>query len=249
LLLTGAGPPPEPPLLPGDEAAKARFYHHCLDLATSAPEQAQAMAKRWEEAGGGFPARHCSAAALIGLKHFAEGAEQLQTLAAAMMLAPIEMRANSFDQAGQAWLMANRPAEAEGAFNSALDLRPDDPDFLVDRARALFDEEAYNAAIADLDRAAELTPGRAEIFLYRATAYRAEQDFAKARHDLDEALRLSPNNPGVLLERGNLSRLTGDLAGARRDWKAIIAGNPADDPNVTAAKANLVKLKNVDPNP
>jgi regulator of sirC expression with transglutaminase-like and TPR domain len=173
--------------------------------------------------------------------NFTEAAERLESLAASMAARQPELAAGAFDQAGQAWTMADEPQRALNATAAGLKLAPDDIDLLIDRARAYATLGDFNAAIADLDKAQTLAPDRADILTYRASTWRFLKDLTKARADADAALKLEPKNAEALLERGNIRRLTNDPAGARQDWLEVVAlaaGTPAGD----FAKANLEKL-------
>src|SRR5690242_20051715 len=63
-------------------------YRHCMQLATQDPASARNMATAWQGRGGGHPAEHCFAVALIGLKQYRDAATRLESLAQAMVHAP-----------------------------------------------------------------------------------------------------------------------------------------------------------------
>ena len=102
----------------------AQRYDLCLQAAHSDPQKAYDDAESWWNLGGGFPAQHCAAVALVGLKRYPEATTQLEALAVAIMQASPDMRADALEQAGQAWLLAERPNEAKAAFDSALAFSP-----------------------------------------------------------------------------------------------------------------------------
>jgi tetratricopeptide (TPR) repeat protein len=219
----------------------AATYEHCMALAKQKPAEAQSLATAWHERGGAHPADHCAAVALIGLRHYREGAARLETLAAAMVHAPPALRAEVLDQAGQAWLLAGDPARAYAAAGQAVALCPDDPDLLIDRAEAAAAAGYLDKAVADLDRVLKANPGRVDALVYRASAYRALQRLDPALADVEKALAAAPHSASALLERGNIRRLQGDAAGAGRDWREVgrvAPGSPAD----MAARANLERL-------
>ncbi|MBV9523048.1 MAG: tetratricopeptide repeat protein [Alphaproteobacteria bacterium] len=227
-------------------AVEADHYARCMDAARRDPAAAWENARSWHDSGGGHPADHCAAVALIGLKRYAEAGKRLDQLADAMTKAPPELRAEVLDQAGQAWLLAGDPARAEGSLTAALATLPADPDLLIDRAETYAAQKRYREAIADLDEALARSPGRADALVFRASAYRASEQLAAALRDVEAALRLAPDDADALLERGNIRRLEGDAAGAGADWRRIgqLAPNsPAD----AAAKDNLAKLDGTAP--
>jgi regulator of sirC expression with transglutaminase-like and TPR domain len=223
------------------DVVRQREYEDCMTLARRVPADGYESALAWQSQGGGDPARHCAAVALIGMGKFREAAERLESLAGAMAARQPELAAGAFAQAGQAWTMAGETRRALDAAAAGLKLTPDDVDLLLDRAIAYATLGDFAAAIVDLDRANQLAPERADVLVYRASAWRFRKDLTKARADVDAALALEPDNAEALLERGNIRRLTSDMAGARQDWLQVVeiaAGTPAGD----AAKANLEKL-------
>lgn len=228
---------------PRSEAAEAATYQHCMTLAAKDPASGQKLAENWQARGGAHPAEHCLAVSLIGLKRYREGAQHLEALAQSMVQAPPALRAGVLDQAAQAWLLSGDPARGYAAETTALQLKPNDPDLLVDRAEAAGAAGWYGKAVADLDRVLKTDPTRADALIYRASAYRAEGRFAPALADLDRALKASPDSAPALLERGNIRRLKGDIDGAREDW--IRAASRAPGTAAAAdAEANLTRSAN-----
>jgi len=236
---------PRTAVLPRSAEADAESYARCMKLARQKPKEAQSLAQAWLTHGGAHPAEHCAAVALIALGRYQEGATRLQALAHAMTKGPTELRADVFDQAGQAWLLAGDPARAYTAAGEAVALQPNDPDLLIDRAEAAASGGYFDRAIADLDLVLKTHPDRVDALVYRASAYRALDRLDPARADLDKALAQAPQSIAALLERGNVRRLEGDPAGARGDWKKIgdiAPGSPED----VAARANLEHLASGD---
>src|SRR6185437_6477481 len=92
------------------------------------PQAALARAKQWSNSGGGFDADHCVAMALYDMKQYAEAARAFEKLARSMTNEGLTDQARIFDQAGQAWLVAEQPRSAKSAFDAALRLTPNDPD-------------------------------------------------------------------------------------------------------------------------
>jgi tetratricopeptide (TPR) repeat protein len=242
LLLLGSGPAwpaqPAPAPAPADDAAQ---YAKCLDAARKTPAAALTTAEGWRTAGGGFPADHCAAVALFGLQRYPEAAQRFEALAGAMMTRGPDMRAGALQQAGQAWLLANLPAKARSDFDAALSFTPEDPDLLIDRARADAETSNWKVAVADLDRALALAPGRADALVYRASAWRQLGDLDRARTDVAAALAVAPKDAAGLLERGIIRRLAGDAAGAGADWRQVETDAPGS-PEAASAKANLARL-------
>lgn len=219
-----------------------REYQICLSLAVRAPEEAFEHSLRWHDAGGGNAALHCSAIALINLGHFPEGAQRLEDLARGMPDdTPPNVVAEILAHTSIAWQQADMLDRALETQNSALDLSPNNPDILTDRAITYFSQHEYWKAIDDLNQALFLAPGSAYVHALRASAYRYVDALDLAMEDADRSLEIEPDNPEGLLERGIIFRLQGNAAAARQDWLTLIRlheGRPAAED----AKTNLEKL-------
>jgi tetratricopeptide (TPR) repeat protein len=226
---------------PRDAEADAATYDRCLRLAKQNPGAAQSLAQSWHERGGAHPADHCAAVALFGLKRYKEAATQLEALAVAMTMAPAGLRADVYDQAGQAWLLAGDPVRAYVAAGQAVGLQPNDTELLLDRAEAAASAGYYDKALADLDHVLRVDPNRTEALIYRASANRALHRLDAALADVEKALAQSPRSVPGLLERGNIRRLDGDLEGARADWEQVGRLAPGSQADM-AARANIEHL-------
>lgn len=222
----------------GDDDVK---YQACLKLAARQPDQAFESALQWRERGGGNPARHCAAMALIQLKHYGDAADRLEQLAGDLRKSNPPLVPEVLSQAGNAWLLAGFAERADAVLTSALALRPADADLYIDRARVRAARESFREALGDLDAALLIEPDRTEALAFRASAHRALGDNKAAIADAERALTLNPDQVEALLERGHLRRASGDIKGARADWVKVLqlaAGTPAGD----AAALNIQKM-------
>lgn len=68
-------------LAQAEEIDHAAEYEDCLLLAEVEPEEAFESASAWQAMGGGEPAQHCAAVALIELGHYVEAGQRLEALA------------------------------------------------------------------------------------------------------------------------------------------------------------------------
>ena len=229
-----------PPRNAGTDEAE---YRRCMRLATTDPGAAKSLAAGWQAKGGGHPADHCFAVALIGLGRYRDAAGLLEKLAQAMVHAPTELRAEVLGQGAQAWLLAGEPGRAWAADEAALGLRPNDADLLVDQAEAAGAAGWFDKALGDLDRVLAADPARPDALIYRASAYRALSRLDDAASDIDKALVAAPDSVAALLERGNIRSLKGEFDGAREDWQRVAKSAPGS-PAAEAAKANLARLDN-----
>lgn len=221
-------------------AERAKRYGACMATARRRPQDGFEDAIAWRAEGGGAAADHCAAVALIGLEQYAEAANRLERLAQDSFAEP-EVKAGLWDQAGQAWLLDDRPENAIRAFTSAIGLKPGAPDMLIDRAQAWAAKGDYSAAEADLSAALNLAPSRDDVYALRASARRYLDRPKDALADANTALELNPGNPEALLERGILRRMTGDDAGARTDWMKILNAMP-DSAAAGPARQNIENM-------
>ena len=206
----------------------AQQYQHCIGLARNSAMEGWHEALAWSSMGGGEPAQHCAAVAMIAMRQFDEGAVKLEALAESSQAAP-RLRAGMLAQAGQAWLLAKQPDRAYRAQSRALELVPGAPDLLVDRAQSLAEQKNYQGALQDLDEALKAAPDRSDVLTLRATAKRYLDDFAGAKADIAEALKLDAHNQDAWLEDGIEKNLAADVAGARAAWQKVIALAPQSD--------------------
>jgi tetratricopeptide (TPR) repeat protein len=220
---------------------QAREYADCMTLARRVPDQALESAQVWQGKGGGIPAGHCAAVALIGLGHYADAASALEKLAVEQVKTNKALAAGIYGQAAQSWILSNDSKRAILDQNAALTLTPEDPDLLIDRGVTLASVAKYWDALDDFNKAHELAPSRADILVFRATAYRQLASLDLARDDINEALRLQPKNPDAYLERGIIRQLGKDMAGAKEDWQKAVAYGPGT-PAADTAEANLEQL-------
>jgi tetratricopeptide (TPR) repeat protein len=227
-------PPPSPP---ADPAAR---YAACMELAKKHPTDGWEAALTWSGEGGGEPAKHCGAVALIGLKQYKEAAMRLEDLAKFSQSDPA-LRAGMLAQAGQAWILDGDPGRAYADQTAALKLTPNQADLLIDRAESSALGRNWRDAVVDLDQAIGLAPHRADAYTYRAAAKRELNDLKGASADVFQALQLDPDSPDAWLEDGNVLFLSGDKAGAHKSWQQVLRLAPRS-PAADDARLNLEKL-------
>jgi tetratricopeptide (TPR) repeat protein len=215
-------------------------YRSCLATSNLNPAAALTDAEAWAKSGGGVPAQHCAALALVNLKHYAEAATRLDRLAADRGVPDVSFRAALYDQAGNAWLLAGDGAHAVQSFQAALALSGSDADLFADLARAQAMRHDWHEVDLDLNAALQLSPHRVDLLVLRASARRALQHYAEALSDIETALKLRPGDSSALVESGLLRKQLGDLDGARRDFRAAL--KTASGETAAQAKENLEVL-------
>ncbi len=210
-------------------------YKHCMALARQKPTEGWEEALAWQSLGGGEPARHCAAVALLGLEKYGEAASRLEALAMDSRKED-RIRAGMLAQAGQAWLLAERLDRAYGAQTAALSLLPGDPDLLIDRATTLAASGRHDEARTDLQAVLASQPNRVEALVLLGSAQRYLEDVAGAEATIARALQLDASYPDAWLEKGMLRRLAGDEKAAREAWLQAITVAPSSAAADTARR-------------
>jgi tetratricopeptide (TPR) repeat protein len=225
---------------PAAAQSDAGHYRRCLGNADSNPALALDDADSWSKSGGGAPAEHCGAVALVNLKRYAEAGAKLDQIAGGREKLDVAFRVELFDQAGNAWLLAGDGGRAVQSFSGALALSAGDPDLFADLARAQAMRHNWPYVVLDFNAALQLAPRRPDLLILRARARRAMKRYQDAGGDIEAALKLKPGDGDALVERGLLRRQLGDLGGAKRDFEAALKGGSGNA--AAQAKANLEDL-------
>jgi tetratricopeptide (TPR) repeat protein len=220
---------------------EADEYKACIKLTKREPEIAFESALSWRDQGGGSPARHCAALALIGIKQYHLAAPRLEKLAEEMRSSGSELVLPTLRQAANSWLLAKNYPRAHAVASAALEIEPDNEGVLIDRARILAAAENYQEAFDDLDLALRLNPTRPDALTFRAAARRHLGQMDRALEDADLAVSLSPKFVDALIERGILLRLAGRDDEARADWLKVLQLSPNSSAGETARK-NIEKM-------
>lgn len=232
---------------PASELRGSRFtpasdrYDACLTKAAKTPEPAYEDAMSWKAEGGGAPAEHCAALALIGMKKFNDAGDLLDKIGTKPSTGDASMRGEILAQAGNAWLLAGRPMAAVQSLNASLTLFPNDPDTLTDRARANALLGQWTAAEQDLSAALIAQPSNPEILVLRASARRAQGNWPGAEGDATKAILLDSNSVEALVELGLIRAGKGDKAGAREAFLAVLAKD-AKSAAADSARDGIAKL-------
>lgn len=232
---------PAPAAAAGEDAQQAAVYDRCIRKAQSDPDAALADALAWHGLGGGLPARHCAAVALVGKRQFAEAAARLEGLFRDAPPEDVGLRLGLLEQAAQAWQLAGRSGRAEQLQDQAIAIAPQDRQLRIDRAATRLTQGKSWEAVDDLNVALDLDPNDPEALLFRASAYRYLDALDLARDDVGRAIAIAPRRPEAWLERGILERLAGDAAAARRSWQEVLRLQP-DGPAAAAARARIEEM-------
>ncbi|MEK9968153.1 MAG: hypothetical protein VW600_03390 [Ferrovibrio sp.] len=225
----------------GSSVLQDAAYQDCLSLARRSPEEGFSQAQTWQSTGGGLPAQHCAALALVEMKHYGDAADRLEKLLPLAEKQAPHLTVAILDQAANAWLLAEQPQRAKQLLDIALKAAPETPDLLIDRALSLAALNDYAAAKRDLDLALRVDPEREDALALRASARRQTGDPNGAMEDAETALAIQPRLPEALLERGILRLLKGDKRGARADLIQVRMIAP-DTPAAISAGEYIEKM-------
>jgi tetratricopeptide (TPR) repeat protein len=201
-------------------------YDVCLKQAHEDAGTAYEEALAWHDAGGGPAAVHCSAVALVQLKEYAQAAFKLDALARERNTGDQDLRASLLDEAGNAWILAGQPENAEASLSAAMELGDRSADVYADRARARALKKDWAGADSDLTAGLSSDPNRADLLVLRSSARHALGRRKEARADIDKALQLDPKYADALVERGAMKLEAGDRDGARADWQIVLVTQP-----------------------
>lgn len=197
-----------------DQESQARF-EHCIGQIERTPERAYEEGMAWAAESRSLQGYRCAAMALIGEHRYDEGARRLQSLASSVSIDLTTIRAELLSQAGNAWLLARDPAQARSAFTMAIATVQADPtqqpDLLIDRARAYALEHDYRHAEEDLSRSLDIRPNNALALQLRAETRMRQSSFDLAETDINAAIAIDPRNVELYKTRGDIieSRRTG----------------------------------------
>ncbi len=221
-------------------------YQTCVTAVNTKPDDAFEKAMTWRARGGGLPAEHCAALALIALDEPGEAASRLNALAQRPDAGTAAERADLLAQSGNAWLLANQIENAEAAFSAALKLSSKDADLWTDRARARAARQDWANAEADLNTALTFERRKPEIFVLRASARHAQGNTVGYKTDIDAALAIDGTFPDALVERGSMKMDAGDKNGARADFVQVLVRAP-DSPAADTVRKRIELLEVHDP--
>jgi hypothetical protein len=239
LLLAAPALAEEAPL---DPALDRQRYDGCVRALDSAPAKSLEFATGWKARGGGLPAAHCEALALLRLDRPADAARALEAGAEAARAAKAPQLADFEGQAGNAWFLAADSVRAEAAFTRAIaaagEFAPQRAAALhIDRARVRAEAANLAGARADLDQALLLNRDDPVAWMLSAALARRQGDLGRASVEIARASTLAPSDPDIMFEQGNIAAANGDLAAAKKVWEMVTRAAPGSPAADLAAKA------------
>ncbi len=222
--------------------ATAGTYDDCVALAGADPARAEVEAQRWAQAGGGTPARHCRALALLAQGAERRAAELMVAIAADDRTLPDEVRSEMLIEAGEIYLGLGELALGRDIASRALLLAREPRAALTLSARLKADQGDWRGAVNDLDGALARGEPDAGLLVLRASARLHLGERVAARADLLWAAEIAPELAVVWLEHGALEAANDDRNAARAAWLRAIELD-RDGTVGTAARLRLQKME------
>ena len=185
------------------EAVERARYEACLERIETDPENAYEDALTWKFDGGGWPALHCEARALVTLGE-EEGARRMEAMGMATDGGNDAMRVLVLAEAGEAWLLAGEAENARRAYTNALSFNEDSAPLWMGRARAALEQDMWSAAEADATAAISYDATLMEAWRARALARLEQGQLDGAESDMSRARQLDPADIETLVIRGRI---------------------------------------------
>lgn len=229
-------------ILAAGAAPAVENYDDCVKLVEQDPAQAEVAAGRWAAAGGGTPARHCRALALLAHGAERRAAELMTAIAVEDRTLPNQVRAEILVEAGRIYLGLADLAAGRAAADRAMKLASDPRPVLVLSARLSAEAGDWRGAVAELEHALARGEPNAEILVLRASARLHLGENVAARADLAWAAELDPDYPALWLEKGAVEAAMGHRDAARAAWLRAIELD-RDGAVAEAARLRLQKME------
>lgn len=198
-------------------------YDDCLALIAQDADKAQREAGEWARFGGGAPARHCYALALIEFGAPLRAADELIGIAQDEADLSDKARADILVQAGELLVTRDQVLTASVVADAALRLLPEDAGALGLKGAALLEDGQPAAALGILNKALAKSPKRVRLLMRRARAQRGLGNAVAARDDASYAAELAPDRAGPWAELGRAQAALGFKRDARQSFLKAIA--------------------------
>ncbi|HEY2781861.1 MAG TPA: aspartyl protease family protein [Steroidobacteraceae bacterium] len=119
-------------------------------------------------------------------------------------------------------------------FTKAIELNPQESDYLYRRAKLYRETGQAPLALADIDRVVALKPDLMEAYVSRAELHLAQKKFTEAVADLDVAAQLAPTQGDVRFNLAQLYAGSANFGNSIKQWDLWIGSHPVDSKFVTA---------------
>jgi tetratricopeptide (TPR) repeat protein len=133
--------------------------------------------------------------------------------------------ADAYLMRAKALVADNQTERSFRDFSQTIEMRPNDPQPLIERGMAYFEMKDYQAAIGDATAALALDTNLAKAYNLRGTAVRNMGNLQGALADFDRAVNLAPNESNYF-ERGTTYQMLGEHQLAIADFTEMIEFRP-----------------------
>jgi tetratricopeptide (TPR) repeat protein len=140
---------------------------------------------------------------------------------------------------GQAFYAQKQNQKSVEAFTAAINLRPMNPRFRLQRGLSYLALDQNELALGDFSKSIDLDPAFSQAYSNRAVVHRRNKKYDLALNDLETTLRLNPNDSIAYLNKGNVELDQRKLSDAVQSYSKAIAINPKADYFYNRARAHL----------
>ncbi|WP_412545217.1 tetratricopeptide repeat protein [Maricaulis sp. MIT060901] len=181
-------------------------YSACMERIATEAVEAYEDALAWKYDGGGWPAEHCQARALIAVGDPHTGASLLESIASLERPGLLmQERLDMWLEAGTTWLEIEDFEAAERSFAVALALVELSPHAMLGHAKAYLGLEQFPAAETAASNLIEIYPDNASARAVRAEARLNLGTLDQAMEDILVAIEQQPDVVEHYVLRGRIS--------------------------------------------
>ncbi len=185
---------------PSTQVAESLQLQKCLKRADDLPDMAAAESAMWIKQKGGNDAHLCRAFAQANRGMHADAAREFWALASFYDKKTPAQNLNRallmHNLAGQEFLRAKDPKNAEARYEAALKIAPYNSTSLIGRAQTRMEAERYWDALDDLNRVLKSNPDDINALRQRGRAWRHLGNEKNAQEDLAHAAALAGDQAG-----------------------------------------------------
>jgi tetratricopeptide (TPR) repeat protein len=133
----------------------------------------------------------------------------------------------AWTELGTAYFSSDKFAEAEVAYNKALELKPDFMVAIMNLGKVQMSQKKYDAAVVTLTKGIQTDPNSADAFHYLGESYLQIKQGNRAVIAMNEAIRLAPNEKADLhLRLAALYNAAGAKPQAVNEYKLFLQKKP-----------------------
>lgn len=131
-------------------------------------------------------------------------------------------------------------------FNKAIELAPDDPQYLQSRSEVYNTYKNYSKAIEDINKAIKLNPNKLWFYNLRASYLYSSKEYELALNDYNFCIKYKKMDGDLFYFRGMCSYFLNKYEIALIDFQASVKLNPKNGAYYTAVGITKFKLKDRD---